>query len=123
MDNFDDIFGEEDDFEKALRESQFREEIEQIEKEDADYQIGIIREYGLRTWFRASKFSDIEEAISILDWCRLILERPSIEDYESCALLRDSIKWLKKAWKDSERYESLQTKPSKDYPFSRETDS
>jgi len=99
MDNYDDSNGfgfdeDESEFEKILRESQIKDSMYEMELKDASYQVEVLREYGLRAWFKASKFSKIEHALDILTWCMEILERPDIERYEDCILLRDSIKWL-----------------------------
>ena len=99
MDDYDDSAGfnfdeDESDFEKVLRESQIKDSIDMMELKDASYQVGVLKEYGLRAWFKASKFSKVEHALEILIWCMEILERPTIERYEDCVILRDSIKWL-----------------------------
>ena len=93
-DGFEFGFDDDDDFDKVLNEAQIKDSINQMELEDATYQMSVLKEYGLETWFKASKFSSVDESIEILEWCMKILEQPDIEQYEDCATLRDSIEWL-----------------------------
>ena len=91
---FGDLFGEESELDRIIREEEEEILSRRLKLEDAQYTIETMKEYGLRVWFRACKFTKIEEAIKVIEWCEAVLSAPDVEAYEDCAFLRDQRQWL-----------------------------
>lgn len=91
MKEYEDDTGD-DELDSIRQAHKFEQAIDKIEIEDALYQWATIERFGLRTWFKAARFTSIDEANDLLRRAIKVLEKH--EEYEKCATILKHDRWL-----------------------------